>query len=183
MKIVNYPHPALRAKGRAVERIDKEIVMAAGQMLDLMYENEGLGLAAQQVALDYQLTVINFEGDPEKKDQEVVAINPVIVDQSGNVKGREGCLSFPGLYQEIRRAKTVTVRYYNLESQLVEMTCSDLSARVWQHEIDHLHGQLYIDKMGPLARLGSKKALDEFLSEFEEQRKKGQIPADMEPVL
>ena len=183
MKILNYPHPALRVKARPVATIDQGVLAAAGGMLDLMYQNEGLGLAAQQVGLDYQLLVINFAGDPERKDQEVVAINPVILESKGAVKDREGCLSFPGLYQDIRRAKTVRVQYYDLTGQAKEMTCSDLPARIWQHEIDHLHGVLFIDKMGPLARLSSRKDIEQFIADFEEAKKKGQIPPDTEMKL
>ena len=183
MKILNYPHPALRAKARPVATLDADVVAAAGAMLDLMYQNEGLGLAAQQVGLDYQLLVINFAGDPEQKDKEVVAINPVILDTKGAVKDREGCLSFPGLYQDIRRAKAVRVQYYDLTGQAKEMTCTDLAARVWQHEIDHLNGVLFIDKMGPLARLSSRKDIEQYIAEFEEAKKKGQIPPDVEMKL
>lgn len=183
MKIVQYPHPALRTKARPVTAIDKSIHQAAGQMLELMYRNEGLGLAAPQVALDVQLIVMNFEADPEKKDQEYVAINPVIVESKGAMTGREGCLSFPGLYQNIRRAKTVKVQAYNLKGELYEMTCSDLPARVWQHEIDHLNGTLFIDKMSMLGRLGSRKDLDYFIAEFEKAKKRGELPADLEMKL
>ena len=181
MKIVKYPHPALRVQARPVTAIDKEVQTAAGQMLDLMYTHEGLGLAAPQVALDIQLLVMNFEGDPERKDMEYVAINPVIVESKGTVNDREGCLSFPGLYQNVRRAKTVKVQAYNLKGELYEMACSELPARVWQHEIDHLHGVLFIDKMGPLGRMGSKKDLEKFIAEFEEAKKKGTLPPDLEP--
>src|SRR5690606_23421110 len=159
MKIVKYPHPALRTAVKPVTVLDKEIQLAAGRMLELMYDSEGLGLAAPQVALDAQLLVINFAGDPEQKEFEVVAINPVIVDSKGAVSDREGCLSFPGLYQNVRRAKTVKVEYYTLQGEKVEMTCSDLPARVWQHEIDHLAGVLFIDKMGSLGRSRSEKDL------------------------
>ena len=183
MKILNYPHPTLRAKARPVTTLDGEVLRAAAGMLDLMYKHEGLGLAAQQVGLDYQLLVINFAGDPEQKDKEVVAINPVILESKGAVKDREGCLSFPGLYQDIRRAKAVRVQYYDLTGQAKEMTCTDLAARVWQHEIDHLQGVLFIDKMGPLARLSSRKDLEQFVADFEEAKKKGQIPPDVEPKL
>ncbi len=183
LKILNYPHAALRAKAKPVAAIDADVTAAAGAMLDLMYQNEGLGLAAQQVGLDVQLLVINFAGDAEQKDKEVVAINPVILDTKGAVKDREGCLSFPGLYQDIRRAKAVRVQYYDLTGQAKEMTCTDLAARVWQHEIDHLNGVLFIDKMGPLARLGSKKDLESFIAEFEEAKKKGQIPPDTQMKL
>ena len=183
LKIVKYPHPALRTKAKPVAAIDKDVQLAAGQMLDLMYANEGLGLAAQQVALDYQLLVINFEGDRGRPDQEVVAINPVVVESKGVVKDREGCLSFPGLYQDIRRAKAVKVQYYDLAGQAKEMTCTDLAARVWQHEIDHLNGVLFIDKMGPLARHASRKDLEQLIDEFEEAKRKGQIPPGAEPKL
>ena len=78
-------------------------------------------------------------------------------------------------------AKTVKVQAYNLKGELYEMTCTDLPARVWQHEIDHLHGVLFIDKMGPLGRMGSKKDLEKFIAEFEEAKKKGTLPPDLEP--
>ncbi len=183
LKLVKYPHPSLRQTAKPVASIDKDVQMAAGRMIDLMYEHEGLGLAAPQVDFPFQLLVMNFEGDSERKDVEYVAINPVIVESKGTLNDREGCLSFPGLYQNVRRAKTVKVQAYNLKGELYEMTCSDLPARVWQHEIDHLHGVLFIDKMGPLGRLSSKKDLEKFIADFEQAKKKGEIPPGIEPKL
>lgn len=183
LKIVNYPHPALRVKAKPVAALDDDVRQFAGQMLELMYKYEGLGLAAPQVARDVQLLVINFKGDPAEKDQEVVAVNPVIVESKGAFKDREGCLSFPGLYQDIRRAKAVKVQYYDLSGQAKEMACSDLPARVWQHEIDHLNGVLFIDKMGPIARMSSRKDLEQLVAEFEDAKKKGTIPPGTEPKL
>ena len=176
MKIVQYPHPALRTRCKPLTALDEGVRTAAARMLELMYKEEGLGLAAPQVALDYQMIVINFDGDPENKELELVAINPVLVEGKGVEKDREGCLSFPGLYQDIRRHKTVKVQFYGLDGNLHEMTCSDLAARIWQHEIDHLHGTLFIDKMGPLARQSSKRQLDGFIADFEEAVKKGTLP-------
>ena len=181
MKIMKYPHPALRHAAKPVASIDKDVQIAAGRMLELMYAAEGLGLAAPQVDFPFQLLVMNFEGDAERKDMEYVAINPVIVESKGTLNDREGCLSFPGLYQNIRRHKTVKVQAYNLKGELYEMTCSDLPARVWQHEIDHLHGVLFIDKMGPLGRLGSKKDIEKFIADFEHAKKKGEIPPGVDP--
>ncbi len=178
MKIVQYPHPALRANCRAVTTLDETVRTTAAKMLELMYEAEGLGLAAPQVALDYRMVVMNFVGDPEKPEMELVAINPVIVDTKKNEKGREGCLSFPGLYQDIRRAKTITAQYYGLDGKLHSMTCSDLAARLWQHEIDHLNGTLFIDKMNESARKNSKPYLDEFIADFEDEMKQGLHSAD-----
>src|SRR5262245_66533392 len=115
MKIVNYPHPALRVKAQPVKSIDADVQKAAAEMLELMYKHEGLGLAAPQVTLDYQMIVMNVESDPERKDLEVVAINPVLAEMKGGmISDREGCLSFPGLYQDVRRHKTVVVKYYDL---------------------------------------------------------------------
>lgn len=183
MNIVKYPHPALRVQARPVAGIDKDVLLAAGRMLELMYKAEGLGLAAPQVALDYQMLVMNFAGDAAEKDQEFVAINPVIVESKGVLNDREGCLSFPGLYQNVRRAKSVKVQAYNLKGELYEMECSELPARVWQHEIDHLNGVLFIDKMGPTGRMGSKRDLEQFIREFEDAKKKGDLPKGLEPKL
>lgn len=183
MKIVKYPHPALRVQAKPVLAIDKDIQLAAGRMLELMYASEGLGLAAPQVALEHRLLVMNFEGDPENKEAEFVAINPVIVDSKGAINDREGCLSFPGLYQSVRRFKTVTVQAYNLKGELYEMLCHDLPARVWQHEIDHLDGVLFIDKMGSLGRSRSEKDIEQFIADFEKAKKKGELPPGLEPKL
>jgi peptide deformylase len=183
MKILNYPHPALRNKCQPLTGVDESVRTAAAKMLELMYRAEGLGLAAPQVGLDYQMLVLNLEADPERKDLEIVALNPVIVESKGAVKDREGCLSFPGLFQDIRRYKTVTVQYYTLDGELREMKCSDLAARLWQHEVDHLEGTLFIDKMGTIARMGSKKDIDIFLDDFRRAIRKGDLPPDIEMKL
>jgi peptide deformylase len=184
MKIVKYPHPALRVAAQPITAIDKDIQMAAAHMLEAMYESEGLGLAAPQVAVPVRLLVMNFEGEPGKKETEFVAINPVIVEtRGGTISDREGCLSFPGLYQNVRRFKTVKVQAYNLKGELYEMVCHDLPARVWQHEIDHLDGVLFIDKMGSLGLHRSEKDLQKFIADFEKDKKKGDLPPGLEPKL
>src|SRR5436305_1463343 len=180
MKIVQYPHPALRYPAKPVTAIDKGLRLLAGRMLELMYESKGLGLAAPQVAVPLQLLVMNFEGDPENKAVECVAVNPVIVEKKGSQEGDEGCLSFPGLYQKVRRAKTVKVRAYSLAGDLFEMDAAELPARLWQHEIDHLHGELFIDKMGTLGKLASRSMLKEFEREYRQAQKKGEIAPDAE---
>jgi len=151
MKIVQYPHPALRRVARPLTAIDKQVRMHAAEMLELMYAHKGLGLAANQVALPYQLLVLNFTGDPEQRDKEGVFINPVILERKGTIEDDEGCLSFPGLFAKVRRAKNVKVQAYNLNGEALEITAVDLAARAWQHEIDHLQGILFIDKLGPIA--------------------------------
>jgi peptide deformylase len=180
MKIVHYPHPALVHATRPVTAIDKQLRIQVGEMIEAMYGAKGVALAANQVALPFQLLVANLTGEPDKRDQEQVYINPVIIDRKGVQEGDEGCLSFPGLFQKVRRAKTVKVRAYNLQGDLLEITAHDLAARCWQHEIDHLNGIMYIEKMGPLARLGSRTALREFERQFREAQKRGEIPLDAE---
>ena len=183
MKIVYYPHPALRTQTAPITTLSKDLRLQAGEMLELMYASEGLGLAAPQVALPVRMIVMNFAGDPNQKESECVAVNPVILESKGMEDGREGCLSFPDLFQKVRRAKTVKAQAYDLDGKLFEMTCSGLAARLWQHEIDHLDGVLYIDKMGMLGRMNSRKYLDDFIAEYAEAQKRGEIPPDLAPKL
>jgi peptide deformylase len=178
MKILPYPHPALRYKSVPIITIDEEVRKQAAQMLELMYESKGLGLASNQVGLPYRLFVMNPEADPEKPELERVCINPVILERKGSVEGEEGCLSFPKLFQKVRRPKTVKVHYYNLAGELCEVVESDLTARVMHHEIDHLDGVLFIDKMGPFARLAARGDIKEFERQFRRAQEKGDYPAD-----
>jgi peptide deformylase len=179
MKIVRYPHPSLRHVARPLSGIDKQVHLQVGAMIDAMYEGKGLGLAGPQVVYPFQVFVMNLE--PEDQAKHSVFINPVIIDRKSSVEGEEGCLSFPGLYQRVRRAKTVTFRAYNLNGELIEgTTVSDLESRVWQHEVDHLHGELFIDKMGPIARLAARNELKDFEREYRKAQEKGEIPPDAE---
>jgi peptide deformylase len=186
MNIVQYPHPALRHRARPLTAIDKKVRLYAGEMLRLMYEARGLGLGAPQVALPVQMFVMNPTADPEQRDKEFVLINPVILERKGTIEGEEGCLSFPGLYQKIRRAKSVKVQAYDLEGKelLLEVAGStpeeQLCSRLMQHEIDHLDGVLFIDKMGPIAKLASRGSLREFERDYRRAQQRGEIPPDAE---
>jgi peptide deformylase len=184
MKIVKYPHPALRYESVPLKAIDKKVHLAVGEMVDLMFDAKGLGLAANQVALPWQMLILNedvlngVESDKASRENAGIYFNPVIMERKGTVEGEEGCLSFPDLYQKVRRAKTIRVVAYNIKGEPVDRTVSDLASRAWQHEIDHLHGVLYIDKMGPIAKLASRSALKQFERDFEKAREKGEIPSD-----
>src|SRR5262249_23722916 len=149
-------------------------------MLELMYAAKGIGLAANQVFLPYQMFVMNDTADPEQREHEQVFINPVIVERKGSVEGEEGCLSFPQLYQKVRRAKTVRVQAYNLQGEAVDLVIEDMPSRVCQHEIDHLHGELFIDKMGAIAKLASRGTLKQFEREFRKAQQRGEMPPDAE---
>jgi peptide deformylase len=180
MKIVHYPHPALRHPTRPLTTIDNDVRIQAARMLELMYEAKGVGLATNQVFLPYQMFVMNPAADPEQRELERVYINPVLLERKGTIEGEEGCLSFPKLYQKVRRAKTIKVQAYNLHGEPVVDSYEDMGSRVCQHEIDHLHGILFIDKMGPLAKLTVRGTLKEFEREFRKAQQRGEIPSDEE---
>ena len=180
MKIVRYPHPALRHQAQPVASIDKQIHLYVGEMFELMREAKGIGLAANQVALPYRLLVLNVATETEQASGEQAFLNPVIVERKGTVEEEEGCLSLPGLYQKIRRARSVKVHAYNLKGEAVEIVANELAARAWQHEVDHLNGVLFIDKMGPIAKLASRGALRDFERDYERAQERGELPGDEE---
>jgi peptide deformylase len=180
MKIVTYPHPSLRHPARPLTALDKKVHLQVGAMFDLMYEGRGLGLAGPQVVLPYQIFVMNLRADPMQREAERAYINPVIVERKGSIEGEEGCLSFPGLFQKVRRARTIRIQAYNLKGELVDETVSDLQARVCQHEVDHLHGELFIDKMGTIAKLASRGDLRRFEHDYRRAQEKGDIAPDAE---
>jgi peptide deformylase len=180
MKILNYPHPSLRYPAVPVTKIDARLNGFAQEMIELMYAHKGLGLAGPQVGLPFQMIVLNLSGDPDNRDAAQVWLNPVILEKKGTVEDEEGCLSFPGLYQKVRRAKTVTVQAYDRNGVAKEITASELASRAWQHEIDHLLGVLFIDKMSPVGKLASRAMLKDFERDYAKAREKGEIPSDAE---
>jgi peptide deformylase len=180
MQIVRYPHPALRWKSRDITRIDDTLRNVVGRMFELMYESKGIGLAANQVGLPLRLFVVNVSGDPEKKDEEVVFINPVIRNRSGSSVGEEGCLSLPGLYADVARPEAITVEAFDLEGQPFRVKVDDLPARVIQHETDHLDGVLFIDRIDETALATFVTKLNEWNADFRKQQSEGVTPSDDE---
>lgn len=178
MNIVQYPHPSLRFQARPVTRVDDALRGAAARMLELMYEAKGVGLAATQVALPWRMFVYNPTADPEQRELERVVLNPVIQEKRGSQDESEGCLSFPGLYHKVRRAKTVRVRYFTLAGTQEEIEATDFVSRIFQHETDHLSGILFIDKLGTIGRMSARSTLARMESEFREAQAKGEIPSD-----
>jgi len=182
LRIVNYPHPALRYQSRPVTQIDADLRTAVQEMFGLMYAARGVGLAANQVALPYRFFVLNLTADPEQKDQEVVFINPEIVKRHSSIEDEEGCLSLPGVSSKVRRAKKIKVQAFNLQGELVEHEGEDLFSRAVQHEIDHLDGKLFIDHLGMLERRAIKEKLREFEAQYQQARASGELPPDAEIV-
>lgn len=178
MRIVKYPHPTLRHKSKPLRRVDRELLAIVRQMFDLMYEHNGVGLAANQVDLPYRLFILNPESDDANKDGELVFINPVITQRKGMVEQEEGCLSFPEIYAPVRRPDKITITAYNLAGQEVTYNADGLLARAAQHEYEHLDGVLFIDRLTPTNRLKIKEDLADLELEFQGDRQRGLIPGD-----
>lgn len=178
LQIIHYPHPTLRHVSKPLKRVDAEVRAYASQMFDLMYQHEGVGLAANQVNLPYRLFVINATGDPEQKDAQGVFINPVLSRGKTQVAGDEGCLSIPGISASVSRHETVTLQAYNLAGEEVTVELSGFVARVVQHEVDHLDGRLFIDRLSTTQMAEVRDALEEFEIEFSSMRDRGEMPTD-----
>ena len=177
LQVLKYPHPALRHPTKPLRRVDGEIKNVVRTMFDLMYEKQGIGLAANQVGLPYRLFILNLEADPQKAPEHVF-INPVISRRSGTVEAEEGCLSFPEIYAPVKRSDKVVISAYNLAGEEVNHRLDGLMARAFQHEYDHLDGVLLIDRLSPAALLSIKQALRDLELEFQGDRQRGVIPAD-----
>lgn len=180
LRIVPYPHPALRYVSVPVTRVDDAFRDATRAMFDLMYEAKGIGLAANQVGLPFRFFVLNLTADPQQKDQEQVFINPEIVKKFGSDESEEGCLSFPGLFAKVRRSKKIHVKGYDLEGRPIELEAENLHARAIQHEADHLRGKLFVDLLNPLGRFSAAKTIKDFERSYRLAQAVGEWPSDAE---
>ena len=149
--ILHYPDKRLREAGKRVEKVTPEIKRLVDDMAETMYAAPGVGLAAPQIGEAYQLFVIDIAEQDQPSDFRVF-INPEILEKNEAVVWPEGCLSFPGVTEEIERAAKVRVRALDREGKSFELEAEGLLAVATQHEFDHLQGVLMIDRLGPLKR-------------------------------
>jgi peptide deformylase len=175
LQIIQYPHPTLRHASKPLKRVDAELRKIVGEMFELMYEHEGVGLAANQVDLPYRLFVANPEGDRDSKETECVFINPVLSAGRGQEEDDEGCLSIPGVHASVTRNATIKVQAYDLSGNEITAEADGLMARILQHETDHLDGTLFIDRLGPTQLAGIRDKLEEFELVFQSRRDTGEI--------
>lgn len=146
LKLRIYPDPVLKQKARKITIIDGSVRKLAQDMLDTMYKSDGVGLAAPQVGVSKRIMVIDVSSE-EEPAKPIVFINPEILEKDGEMIGQEGCLSFPDVFFEVKRASRVVVRFQNLKGQTLKLTAEgNLLSRAIQHEIDHLDGKLFIEK-------------------------------------
>lgn len=150
-QVVKYPDPVLMRPADPVTVFDHGLADLVEDMFESMYAAEGIGLAAPQIGVSKQITTIDvsFRKDPAKK---MVLINPVIVGRQGEQYEEEGCLSLPEIREKVKRAATAKVRAQDARGEWFEVEGDELLARAFQHEIDHLHGVLFIDHLSRLKR-------------------------------
>jgi peptide deformylase len=178
LEVIQYPHPTLRHPSKPLKRVDAELRKIVAQMFELMYEHEGVGLAANQVDLPYRLFIANPEGQADAKESECVFINPVLSRGRGQAEDEEGCLSIPGVYAPVTRNETIHVQAYDLAGNEIEGDVEGLMARVLQHETDHLDGKLFIDRLGPAQLAAVREKLEEFELAYRSRRETGELPDD-----
>lgn len=160
MTIVHYPEPVLLTVGQPVsdEEFGAGLETLVEDMFETMYDAKGVGLAAPQVGVSKRLFVMDVP-DEEGNSNKLALINPEIVTVEGEQVGEEGCLSFPGLYQVIKREMRVIARAQNLKGEKVEYDLTDLSARCVLHETDHCDGIVFLDRMTALKREMAKRKI------------------------
>ena len=157
LNILHFPDPLLRQKAKPVSVVDAEIRRIVDDMFETMYQAPGIGLAAVQVNILKRIIVIDIS---ENKDQPLCLINPQIIEATGSEKSEEGCLSVPGIYEQVRRAEHIRVRALDREGHPIELETGGLLAICIQHEIDHLDGKLFVDHLSALKRNRIRKKLE-----------------------
>ena len=167
LTILEYPDPRLRTRAVPVAAVDDSIRTLIDDMLETMYAAPGIGLAAPQVGVSRRIFVIDTSSDTEPGEVIVLA-NPELFEAAEEIEAEEGCLSVPDYSAKVKRARRVAVRGHNRHGHPVEVRGEELLARALQHEIDHLEGTLFIDRLSPFRREIAKKKLKKALAEREE---------------
>jgi peptide deformylase len=155
--ILEYPDPRLRTRAEAVTAVDDAVRQLADDMLETMYEANGVGLAATQVDVHRRVIVLDAS---DSRDQPLVLINPELIGTSGKAVSEEGCLSLPGIFDKLSRAAEIRVRALNRDGEPFELDAQGLLAVCIQHEIDHLDGKVFVDYLSELKRQLIRKRLE-----------------------
>ena len=186
LPIVQYGTPVLRQKGARIDGVTPTIKKLIGDMLETMYAHKGVGLAAQQIGLALQLTVLDVRGVTDRPSSlelrgtpvdvagfmPLVLMNPQITAIGKPLAGPEGCLSFPEIFGEITRPEIVDVEALDKEGKAIQFRCGGLLARAIQHETDHLHGILFIDRMDKKTKEELRPQLEQLQAQTKAARKK-----------
>jgi peptide deformylase len=157
LPILEYPDPRLRTRAAPVTRFDSALKRQIADMFETMYAAPGIGLAATQVDWHHRLVVIDISED---KKEPLVFINPEILEKSGKASGEEGCLSVPGIFDDVPRAERIRARWQDADGKVLERELDGMLAVCVQHEMDHLDGKLFVDYLSELKRQRIRKKLD-----------------------
>ncbi len=158
--IIYIPDPRLRMMSKPIEVFDEALQTLIDDMFETMYSVRGVGLAAPQIGINIRLSVIDCSSD---KSEQLVLINPEIIEAKEFCTFQEGCLSVPGFYAEVQRAKAVRLRAQDRHGNFYEMDADDLLAECFQHEIDHLNGKVFIDYLSPIKRQLARKKVEKYV--------------------
>ncbi len=161
--IFTFPNPVLRKKATIISTFDDSLQTLATDMIETMYDAPGVGLAAPQIGESIQMIVVNASQDEDGKES-MVMVNPEITEKEGHQVDEEGCLSVLDLTASVKRSKKITVCYQDITGEKQEISVEDRFAVVLQHEIDHLHGILFIDHLSTLKRTLYKKKIKKKLA-------------------
>lgn len=156
IEIRTFPDPVLRKLAAPVENITNEIVKFSQDMIETMILAHGAGLAANQVGVSLQIIAVDVSLNSRNK-KNLIILNPLIIETDQEEIGEEGCLSVPGFYEFVKRAKKVVARGVDITGKTIEFECEGQLARAMQHEIDHLKGILFIDHLSPVKKSFFKK--------------------------
>ncbi|KAL4445735.1 hypothetical protein ABPG77_008934 [Micractinium sp. CCAP 211/92] len=161
LAVLQYPDPRLRAVNARIGVFDETLRKLAEEMFEVMYQDDGVGLAAPQVGVNVRLMVFNEAGE-KGKGEEIVLVNPQVINlgKSKNLF-EEGCLSFPGIYADVERPSKVKIKAQDLNGRKFTISLSGFPARIFQHEYDHLDGRLFHDRMAPGVLAGVRQQLVE----------------------
>ena len=157
LTVLHFPDPRLRKKARPVAAVDAEVRQLAGDMLETMYAENGIGLAATQVNVQQRVVVMDLS---KERNEPLTLVNPQVTQQSGTEEMEEGCLSVPDYTDLVQRAEKISYRYLNLDGEEIEAEADGLRAVCIQHEIDHLDGKLFIDYLSPMKRRRVRKKIE-----------------------
>ncbi len=174
LQLITYPHPTLRHRSKPVVRVDAQLKQLVDEMFEIMYEFRGVGLAANQVNLPIRLFIANPSGDREE-GPELVFINPVINKAKGSAEAEEGCLSLPGINAHVKRNKSLHINAYDMSGNEIKTELDGFLSRIVQHEIDHLDGVLFIDRLTDEIRRPISEQIQDLEAAFEARQKAGNI--------
>lgn len=149
LTVLRLPDPRLRTVAKPVTDITSETQTIIDDMLETMYDESGVGLAATQVNIHQRIVVMDCS---EEHDTPIIMINPEIIKRDGSMQNEEGCLSVPGVYASVERAESVTVKALDRDGKEFELDATELLAICIQHELDHLMGKVFVDHLSPLKR-------------------------------